>query len=118
MSRLFVYGTLKCGGRAHDLLERYNSQFLGEFTTDPNYHLYNLGWFPGMVIDEMIEGGVCGELYEVTKACLESMDQYEGHPHLFRRENIILCDGSTAIAYIYMQEFSGCPRVEEGKWAS
>ena len=114
--RLFCYGTLKRGGRAHDLLERHNSQFLGEFTTDPTYHLYNIGWFPGMVIDELIDGGVCGELYEVTQACLESMDQYEGHPHLFRRSDIAVCDGSRAIAYLYMREFSGCSRVDGGVW--
>lgn len=116
--RVFCYGTLKRGGKAHDLLERYNAQFLGEFITHPRYHLYNLGWFPGMVIDESIEGGVQGEVYEVTEACLEALDHYEGAPHLFRGEKITLSDGSTAIAYIYMQEFSGCPRVAEGKWAS
>jgi len=116
MSRIFVYGTLKRGGKAHDLLERYNARFLNEAVTDPRYHLRNLGSFPGMVEDELFEGGVHGEVYEVRKACLEALDFYEGAPHLFRGEKIILSDGSTAIAYLYMQDFSDCPRVEEGTW--
>jgi len=116
MSRIFVYGTLKVGGRAHDLLERHDSQFLGEVITDPRFHLYNLGWFPGMVMDGDLEGGVHGELYEVTESCLEAMDQYEGAPHLFRRDEITLADGSMSLAYLYAQKFSDCPRVVGGVW--
>jgi gamma-glutamylcyclotransferase (GGCT)/AIG2-like uncharacterized protein YtfP len=116
MSKIFVYGTLKRGHRAHAFLEDHNAIFLKEASTGPHYHLYKLGWFPGMVIDEYVDGCVQGELYEVTEDCLERLDMYEGAPHLFRREEIELDDGSKAISYLYMQEFTSSDRVEDGVW--
>jgi len=116
MSKLFVYGTLKRGHRAHGLLEQHDAVFLGEALTRPCYHLYKVVWFPGMVIDELLVGGVRGELYEVTEECLRHMDCYEGVPDLFRREEIALSDGSTAIAYIYVESLSGRSRIDTGVW--
>ena len=115
MSKLFVYGTLKRGHRAHDFLGD-DSVFLREAKTHSRYHLYQLGWFPGMVIDEMIDGGVQGELYEVTDECLSALDTYEGAPDLFRREDVELEDGNVVISYIYMREFSATSRIENGIW--
>ncbi len=116
MSKIFVYGTLKKGHRAHNFLEEHNAVFLKEVSTHPEYHLYKLGWFPGMVLDEHIRGGVRGELYEVSEECLERLDQYEGAPHLFRREEMELDDGTTAISYLYRKEFSQDDRIEGGVW--
>jgi len=116
MSKIFIYGTLKMGHRAHGFLEEHNAVFLEETTTHPCYHLYRLGWFPGMVIDEELYGGVQGELYEVTEDCLARLDMYEGHPHLFRREEIELEDGSKAISYLYMKETGAADWIENGVW--
>ena len=116
MSKLFIYGTLKKGYRAHHFLEEHNAVFLEEAATHPRYHLFKLGWYPGMVIDEEFYGVVHGELYEVTEDCLEHLDMYEGAPHLFRREEIELEDGSKAISYLYMME-TGAPNwIENGVW--
>jgi len=116
MSRLFVYGTLKRGFRAHHMLS--HARFLGEATTHPRYHLYAVRWFPGMVEDESIPGGVQGELYEVTEDDFVAMDRYEGAPELFRREEIDLDDGTSAIAYLFNHSCDNLQRVEEGVWGN
>lgn len=112
--RFFCYGTLKKGFRAHHMLS--NALFLGEATTHPRYHLCNVSWFPGMVEDESISGGVQGELYEVTEDDLQSMDRYEGAPELFRRDEVELSDGTSAIAYLFNKPHANFSRVEGGVW--
>tara|TARA_Y100000034_G_C6519057_1_gene223317 strand:- start:122 stop:475 length:354 start_codon:yes stop_codon:yes gene_type:complete len=114
MSRLFVYGTLKRGHRAHPKLERHNAVYVDEAVTSSRYHLYRVGWFPGMVFDEDIVGGVHGELYEVTEDCFEALDIYEGAPSLFRREEITLADGTKAISYLFNQRVDPDQRIESG----
>jgi gamma-glutamylcyclotransferase (GGCT)/AIG2-like uncharacterized protein YtfP len=116
MTNLFVYGTLKSGERAHGLLSRWNPKFLGEFKTAPRYHLYEQGFFPGMVSDDSIAGGVYGELYEVSDDCMDAMDYYEGvESGLFRRETIELQDGSKAIAYFIVNPDRD-RRITGGRW--
>lgn len=104
-SRVFVYGTLLRGQQRNDLLE--NEIFLGEVRTAPQFTLISLGPFPAIV--RYKENQVLGELYEVSDATLWLLDQVEGVPHLYRREEIELEDGSTAIAYLL-------PHMEEGMW--
>ena len=62
---LFVYGTLKEGGRLHHLLK--DSTFLGTYYTEPNYFLFDTGPVP-MVFPVPKGTGqkVEGEIYEVN----------------------------------------------------
>src|SRR5207249_6980142 len=60
---LFVYGTLKRGGRGNRWLA--GQRFLGEAVTEPTYRLYDLGTYPGLVRDEANGLAVKGELWEV-----------------------------------------------------
>ncbi len=113
MFRLFVYGTLKQGFSAHDLLQ--GSVFLGAITTHPRYHLYRMGGFPGMVTGEEA-GGVCGELFEVPDERLVTLDHYECVPSLFRRELIDLSDGSQAWAYLYNRRLGHQHKIKNGEW--
>jgi len=114
--KFFCYGSLKRGQTAHHFLESHNAVFVREAVTTPDYHLYDISWFPGVVLDESMEGGVHGEVYEVSSDCLDQMDRYEGAPHLFRRETITLEDGEEVIAYLFNQGLDGCQRVESGVW--
>jgi gamma-glutamylcyclotransferase (GGCT)/AIG2-like uncharacterized protein YtfP len=98
------------------MLERYNGVYLGAAITHSRYHIYKVGWFPGMTINEDTVGGVLGELYEVTEECLVHLDHYEGTPDLFERKEIEISDGSRAVAYLYAQSFAGCERFEDGIW--
>jgi gamma-glutamylcyclotransferase (GGCT)/AIG2-like uncharacterized protein YtfP len=116
MSRIFVYGSLKKEQSAHGFLTEHQATFVKDAVTTPEYHIYSISWFPGMVIDELMSGGVHGEVYEVSEACMNDLDRYEGAPGLFRREEITLADGNTAIAYLFNQNFSGRPRIESGVW--
>lgn len=116
MTKLFVYGTLKHGKRAHGLLEREGAKFIRDTTTSPNHHIYRVGWFPGMIVDDQIIGGVRGELYEVSTECLDNLDRYEGAPHLFRRAIIRLSDGTECVAYLYNHEVEEDARILTGEW--
>lgn len=117
MHRIFVYGTLRRGEYAHDLISRSSqSQFLGEHKTSHKYHLYDQGSFPGIAINETMEGGVFGEVFEVDDACLRDLDRYEGVAEgLFKRAVIELEDGSEALAYLIVRpNYSG--KVVSGRW--
>ena len=85
MHRLFIYGTLKRGFPAHDLIAR--ATFLGNTGTKPYYCLLDLGEYPGLA--KCREGeSVQGELWEVNADCLSLLDSYEGNE--YRREKIEL----------------------------
>jgi gamma-glutamylcyclotransferase (GGCT)/AIG2-like uncharacterized protein YtfP len=114
MVTVFVYGTLKQGFEAHDLLGD-SAKFLGPAVTHERYHLYCQGHFPGMVIDEEASGGVHGELYEVTEETIPWLDRYEAvDSGLFCRAEIELADGNTALAYLYCRQPG--TKVESGVW--
>ena len=76
MTRVFVYGTLKRGGRNHHFMA--GQQFLGAARTAPGYTLYSLGDYPGMVRSTDAGHDVTGELWAVDKACLQQLDRLEG----------------------------------------
>jgi len=83
---LFVYGTLKRGGRGNRWLA--TQRFVSEAVTEPKYRLYDLGTYPGLVKDESTGLAVKGELWEVDDACLAELDDYEYAPDLYSRERI------------------------------
>ena len=93
---VFVYGSLKRGYWNHVLLE--DSDFVRYAQTEPKFQLYHNGHYP-----MMIEGAlsVYGEVYKVTPDVLALLDRLEGVPHHYRREKILLDDGSKVWAYIY-----------------
>jgi len=116
MNKIFLYGTLKRNERAHFFLSNHRSKFICEAKTHSRYHLYDQGYYPGMVINEQINGGVHGELFEVTDECLKDLDIYEGvDSDLFRKEQIQLEDGSSAIAYLIVDPVTD-NRIESGMW--
>lgn len=97
---LFVYGTLKRGHAAHDLLA--GQRFLGPAVTAPRYRLVDLGPYPGLVHDEVSGLAVSGELWEVTDEQLNELDVFEGCPTLYRRDAVeIIGAGRPVEAYFY-----------------
>jgi gamma-glutamylcyclotransferase (GGCT)/AIG2-like uncharacterized protein YtfP len=73
---LFVYGTLKNGFPAHDLMA--GSTFLGEARTVPGFQLYAATKYYPMMVAETTENAVEGELWEVPEYLLSQLDFYEG----------------------------------------
>jgi gamma-glutamylaminecyclotransferase len=101
--RVFVYGSLLAGEEHHDLLQR--ARMLGTGRTEPVYTLWDLGEYPAL-----LAGGttsVVGEIYAVDADLLAQLDEFEGHPALFKRETIVLADGTDAYAYLWQREPRG-----------
>ena len=113
MARVFVYGTLLSGEPNHRVLA--DAELLGEASTEPAFHLVDLGAFPALV-----PGGktaVAGEVYKVDNATLDRLDRLEGHPRFYRREPITLDSGQEALAYMQaIEQIRGQPRITGGDW--
>ena len=75
MTNVFVYGTLKRGGRNHHHLA--GQQFLGDARTLNGYTLYSLGDHPGMIRAPDDTAGVTGEVWAVDAGCLKRLDRLE-----------------------------------------
>ena len=74
-SNLFVYGTLKKGGKLHSVLGN-SSEFLGAFkTTEDKFDMHDYGC-PVMLLED---NGfkIKGELYKVTPECMERVTAVE-----------------------------------------
>ena len=83
---IFVYGTLKKGYGNNSLLN--NSKFIGEAITTEKYALYKSG-IPFVIKDEKISQ-IHGEVYEVAPDTLKVLDDLEGHPDWYNREEIFV----------------------------
>lgn len=104
MRKLYVYGTLR--------QEK-------EPTIRVKGRLHDLGWYPGIVLDESAHTEVTVEPMVVTDTELVKLDQYEGyfpeHPEdsLFTR--VPFLDGEM---YVYNRSVEGRPVVDNGDWLS
>jgi gamma-glutamylcyclotransferase (GGCT)/AIG2-like uncharacterized protein YtfP len=109
---VFVYGSLRKGEHNHSYLE--NSLFIGEFSTQPQFAMYDLGTYPGIV-----EGtfSVRGEVYQVDDELLHHLDELEGVPIEYRRE-IMETPYGQAWIYIYQDATSAdlSQLVSSGDW--
>jgi gamma-glutamylcyclotransferase (GGCT)/AIG2-like uncharacterized protein YtfP len=73
--KVAVYGSLLKGLGNHRLLE--DSLLLGEDTTSPNYTMYDLGSFPGLLNEGNNTYTV--EVYDVDDHTLQRLDWLEGY---------------------------------------
>jgi len=109
MTRIFVYGTLKRGGRNHHYLA--GQQFLGVAHTVPGYTLFSLGDYPGMVRSAQDTAGVSGEIWAVDEAGMKQLDELEGVDEgLYERVTVSLAppfDNQTVETYLYLRNLDG-----------
>jgi gamma-glutamylcyclotransferase (GGCT)/AIG2-like uncharacterized protein YtfP len=113
--KIFVYGTLLSGEGNHSLINNEFSEFLGKAITSRGFTLYDLGGFPGMVMEG--NGAVIGELYEVCSFTLARLDILEGHPQFYRRSIIELQTGEKVQTYILDRDYvRDCPIISCGSW--
>ncbi|WP_028455073.1 gamma-glutamylcyclotransferase family protein [Chitinilyticum litopenaei] len=96
---VFVYGTLKRGGWNHRWLA--GATLLGEAETVDWYTLY-ADAVPHLVREEE-SYPVRGELYLVDYATLLDLDELEGHPDAYCREQVRVRgpSGEELIAWVY-----------------
>lgn len=78
---LFVYGTLKQGGRLHHHME--GATFVCDDVVT-NCNLYMLDWYPA-VTQGLLE--VQGQVYDIDDRLLRIMDQVEGEEHCIRESS-------------------------------
>jgi gamma-glutamylcyclotransferase (GGCT)/AIG2-like uncharacterized protein YtfP len=79
--KLFVYGTLRRGQAAHDLLR--GAVFVARVTTEPRFRLVDFDGYPALV--ECGTTAVVGEIYELDETLLAELDRYEDAPALYER---------------------------------
>jgi gamma-glutamylcyclotransferase (GGCT)/AIG2-like uncharacterized protein YtfP len=125
-ARLFVYGTLRKGFRAHKLLQRLHARLIARGSV--RGRLYDLGGYPGAVDCAGTER-VCGEVYFLPQpaAAFRTLDRFEGFDpaspesnEFERRETTVtVADGHKVRAWIYWLQ--GAPatrrRVRAGNYA-
>jgi gamma-glutamylaminecyclotransferase len=109
---LFVYGTLRNGQCNRHFLDR--SKFLGMAKTKKRYALYG-HWIPFLSRIASVSQ-VTGEVYSVDDATLLNLDQLEGHPDMYKREQaeVILQDGTEIIAWVYFCDTPRGDLIESG----
>lgn len=128
---LFVYGTLRKDS-ANELTRTLtqNASYLGEAYA--RGRLFDLGFYPGMVLSTTTGDSVAGELYEIApdrrREVLNEIDKYEGcgptdpMPHEYRRQIIEVftpCATVKAWAYLLNRPTYGLERIPSGdylKW--
>lgn len=101
LTPVFVYGSLKSGYWNNSILSRNEGNaYLGQYVTkDDTFQMKSLGAFPGVS-----KGGtyaIVGELYNVTRATLDSLDRLEGNGSFYTRELVDL-EGCDHQAWIYL----------------
>ena len=114
--KVFVYGTLMRGHGNNWLMQ--DAAFLGEAETNPEYTLYNLGHFPGMV--EEGKTSIKGEVYDVSSWTLGWLDKLENVPELYQRKKITLQNGEAVETYIFPRKSLNAADLEikSGDWRS
>ena len=116
---IFVYGSLLSGEANHPVMVRCGARLEGAARTAAGFSLYDLGTYPALAREGVTE--VVGELYVLPDETLPMLDAFEGHPHLYRREEIALGDGRRAEAYLwtrdsFLESLATRRRLESGDW--
>lgn len=117
----FVYGTLKRGyGNNRILSESSTAKFVEEGATEPEFNLYDLGWFPG--VTENGETSIQGEIWEVSdEQTKRRLDQLEGYRAdnptggLYNKRLINVNDKQVNIYLINRTPISN-NKIESGVW--
>ena len=100
-ARLFVYGSLKRGGRHH--AELGGAPFLGEARTLAGYALEPLGEYL-VLVEARGPGCVPGELFEVEQHQLEGLDAFEGDAYARTSLTVVGENGENVAALAYLRK--------------
>ena len=116
---VFVYGTLRSGGRLHYTMEETGATFVGDASVAGA--LYNLGPYPGMTEPRETGDRVRGEGWRVSDEGLYTMDFMEGVEHgLYERVKLTAIDEMANSwdvgAYRYLHPVQEGARITSGDW--
>ena len=98
---IFIYGTLRRGGRAHHLMQ--GAEFVAEGSISGR--LVHVDEYPGLILCD--DRRVTGELYAVGDEKRSELDKYEGcfdsPAHYLREEiEVLLEAGELQVAEVYV----------------
>jgi gamma-glutamylcyclotransferase (GGCT)/AIG2-like uncharacterized protein YtfP len=119
---VFVYGTLRKGGRndINRLLPTPKYLGMGEVRGS----LYHLDWYPGLALGGEEAVTVVGEVYEVTRELEAALDKIEGiaygdHSEYFKRDMAIDVKGRAVPCFLYEinpSRVAGKKPIGHGDW--
>lgn len=114
MKRVFVYGTLRRGFRAHRFLK--DALFVGTTFTDANYTMYTSVHrdYP-----RVVTGGnrsIFGEVFEVSDTVLKELDAYEGVASGLYQRKSVKTDLGVAFMYVFNKPTQQFDIIEHGVW--
>jgi len=110
---IFVYGTLKRGWGNNAII--HDQKFVDTAITSPDFQMYTLGGFPGVVLGD---NHILGEVWEVDDVAFDRCDRLEGHPNFYKRKQIFVALDKNeelveAWIYIYQGNVEGRQPIEE-----
>ena len=114
-----VYGSLRktMGNHNYYLL---NSEYKGTFTTEPEYTLHSLSYYPGLKLNG--NHSIVMEVYEVDEETLKNLNRLEGYcpgeKSTFYDRIEIDTPWGKAFTYIYVNKLSKDSIVESGDWVA
>ena len=112
-----VYGSLRRGMGNHQYYLS-SSEYKGTFSTEPEYTLHSLSYYPGLKLDG--NTSIVMEVYEVNEETLKNLNRLEGyHPgetSTFYDRIEINTPWGKAFTYIYVNKLSKDSIVESGDW--
>ena len=120
---MFVYGTLRVGGRFRPLVDHLVASQVGGSIRGCMYHFAaegSRGDYPFIVEgDSIVRGEVLG--FSDWELAIEVLDRIEGAPHLYTRKivSVILDDGNSLRAQCYFIRPEAEQRglaIESGDW--
>ena len=119
---VFVYGTLRRGGRNDINRLAPAPVFVGEASV--RGLLYPLGWYPGLVLGGPGAVDVAGEVYRIAPALQARLDAIEGivpgpDSEYFKREVAVAVRGRTLACLVYeinAARVRGLAPIGHGDW--
>ena len=112
-----VYGSLRKKQSNYEY-HLSNSTYKGTFTTEPEYTMHSLSYYPGLKLNG--NTSIVMEVYEVDEETLKNLNRLEGYypgeKSTFYDRIEINTPWGKAFTYIYVNELSKDSIVESGDW--
>ena len=112
-----VYGSLRKKQSNYEY-HLSNSTYKGTFTTEPEYTMHSLSYYPGLKLNG--NTSIVMEVYEVDEETLKTLNRLEGYypgeKSTFYDRIEIDTPWGKAFTYIYVNELSKDSIVESGDW--
>ena len=99
--KVFVYGTLKKGGRFNSVFDE--ESFIGNATLNKHQMFAPPGrFFPHVIESDDEDKIIEGEVYEINQKTLQQLDWIEGYPDLYDRKKVeVSLDDKVVEVYMY-----------------